>query len=88
MAIKADSWREHSMRIGATYVAVRTCAGALGARFHEGRRYTLTAIGHSHHDEATLLTFVENGAPEPLVWAWPDSDAPSLVDAHFQEAQA
>lgn len=88
MAIKASTWREHSMRIGAVYVATRTCDGAPGARFQEGRRYTLAAIAHSHHDEATLLTFEEEGSRIRAVWSWPDSEPLSSVETHFRAAEA
>ncbi len=85
MASSGTTWRKHPFKLGEKYIAKESVLSYPKSEFTSGRTYEFHHVGYSHHDSATVFTFIEKGKTEPEYWWWFDSDDDDLCLKLFEK---
>ncbi|WP_374428977.1 hypothetical protein [Ideonella dechloratans] len=85
MALDGRTWRQHPLKVGAIYKALRAFDGPTFGPFQKDGQYKLIHIGHSHYDDCTVFTFEEAVTSKKVAWWWHDSEPESACHTNFQQ---
>jgi hypothetical protein len=80
MPLYGETWRPHPFQVGRRYRARRSFDGP----FDAGGVYWLIRIDHSHYDECSVFTFVDEAGGTPVAWWWRDSEPESACTDNFE----